>query len=613
MQEIGLGISRLRKIMPYITIKQVEIGNHRIRYLRQLMGRTETVIIDRISIRARVLIGYCVVALLFGIVGIILLVAINEQANDIAVMRDHELQTALLAEELKLSVVQVQQWLTDISATRAAEGFDDGFEMAEEYAQQFRAALSALAELNPEDARFFRELEESFEVYYAVGRRMAAAYIAEGPEGGNVMMAEFDVFATDLNDRVDAYKEAVLADVNETVSAIYQAAAAINRFVTVTLVILAVIVFLIAVSVSRAIARPVLKIVQRIRDIAEGEGDLTQHVELGGRFVPQEIIALVDYVNLFISNVRAIVAQVKQAALQVTGASHDLAVSTEQAVQSTDQVSSLVQQVAAASEQQAQAATDSATAMEELALGIQRIAQTSERVSNAAATASTDAETGNKLIQETIQRMEVLNRSVSDSAAVINQLGEKSVEIDQIIDIITGIASQTNLLALNAAIEAARAGEHGRGFAVVAEEVRKLAEQSEASAHKIRLLIEEIREHTNAAVDKMTTVSGEVQITKDVAVTASQAFARILMEAKEIAGQIQEVTAAAEEMSAGSEQVTAMVGSMAETAKESSASSQNIAAATQEQLASMEEIAALADNLAKMAKQLESLVGKFKI
>ncbi len=569
--------------------------------------------VGKIGIRTRVLAGYCIVALLFSIVGVRLLVAINDQADDIAAMREQDLQTALLAEELKLSVVQVQQWLTDISATRAAEGFDDGFDIAEEYAQRFRNILSELAEINPGDVGLFREFEDSFEVYYEVGRQMAAAYIAEGPEGGNIMMEEFDVFAADLNDRVDAYKETALATINGTVSGIYDSASAIIRFVTVALIFLAVLVIIIALSVSNAIARPMMKVVQRIHDIAEGEGDLTQQVEIDGKYVPKEITALAHYVNLFISNVRAIVAQVKQASIEVTSSSQDLAMSSEQAVQSTDLVSSTVQQIASASEHQAQAAMDSATAMEELAVGIQRIAETSGLVSNSSAKASSDAEKGNESILETIRRMELLNQSVSDSAEIVNELGEKSAEIGQIVDIITGIASQTNLLALNAAIEAARAGEHGRGFAVVAEEVRKLAEQSETSAHQIGLLIEEIRNNTTNAVDGMAKVSTEVQTTKEVAVAASHAFARILSEAKEIAEQIQEVSAAVEEMSASSEQVTAMVGSMAETAKESSASSQNIAASTQEQLASMEEIAALANTLNKMAEQLETLVEKFKV
>ncbi|MCB0298991.1 MAG: methyl-accepting chemotaxis protein, partial [Calditrichaeota bacterium] len=102
-----------------------------------------------------------------------------------------------------MDVVQVQQWLTDISATRAAEGFDDGFDEAEQYAKSFRKDLDKLMAIYPENRAEYVELGESFERFYENGKKMADEYIAGGPELGNIAMGEFDAFAEDLGNRIE--------------------------------------------------------------------------------------------------------------------------------------------------------------------------------------------------------------------------------------------------------------------------------------------------------------------------------------------------------------------------------------------------------------------------
>ncbi|MFW5671949.1 MAG: methyl-accepting chemotaxis protein, partial [Acetivibrio ethanolgignens] len=107
-----------------------------------------------------------------------------------------------MADKLVLSVVQVQQWLTDISATRATDGYDDGFDEAEAHAQNFYNTLDKLAETNPAYQEEVKELRSKFTPYYEVGKQMAQAYITGGPESGNLMMNEFDGVATSINEAV---------------------------------------------------------------------------------------------------------------------------------------------------------------------------------------------------------------------------------------------------------------------------------------------------------------------------------------------------------------------------------------------------------------------------
>ena len=138
-----------------------------------------------------------------------------------------------------------------------------------------------------------------------------------------------------------------------------------------------------------------------------------------------------------------------------------------------------------------------------MSAGIQQVAVNANAVSGMADKTTNAASQGDKAVDAAINQMKNIERSVSSSAQVVAKLGERSKEIGQIVDAISGIAGQTNLLALNAAIEAARAGEQGRGFAVVAEEVRKLAEQSQEAAKQIANLISEIQTETDSAVVAM--------------------------------------------------------------------------------------------------------------
>ncbi|WP_308635678.1 methyl-accepting chemotaxis protein [Paenibacillus silvisoli] len=126
---------------------------------------------------------------------------------------------------------------------------------------------------------------------------------------------------------------------------------------------------------------------------------------------------------------------------------------------------------------------------------IENVSSTSDQVSNFSSEVAKEADNGNEAIQKAVKQMRSISRAVQDSASKVKQLGERSQEIDDITSLIAEIASQTSLLALNAAIEAARAGEHGRGFTVVSNEVRKLSEQTSASAQRIAELVQDIQAH----------------------------------------------------------------------------------------------------------------------
>jgi methyl-accepting chemotaxis protein len=248
-----------------------------------------------------------------------------------------------------------------------------------------------------------------------------------------------------------------------------------------------------------------------------------------------------------------------------------------------------------------------------MSAGIQQIAANTNQVAAQSAQAANKAKEGDKAVVKAVTQMVQVENTVNTSAQVVAKLGERSKEIGQIVDTISGIAGQTNLLALNAAIEAARAGEQGRGFAVVAEEVRKLAEQSQEAARKIAELIGEIQGDTDKAVLAMNEGTREVKNGNEVVNAAGTAFKEIAELVTQVSGQVREISAAIQQMASGSQQIVGAVKKIDLLSKKSADEAQSVSAATEEQLASMEEIAASSQALVIMAKELTKAVGEFKV
>jgi methyl-accepting chemotaxis protein len=251
--------------------------------------------------------------------------------------------------------------------------------------------------------------------------------------------------------------------------------------------------------------------------------------------------------------------------------------------------------------------------MRELSTGIEHVADKAQSVSSIASLALDKASVGNEAIQTVVNQMNSINTAVAGLGQLIEGLGERSQEIEQISAVITGISSQTNLLALNAAIEAARAGEYGRGFAVVASEVRQLAEQSSESAQQISNLIALIQKETSEAVRTMESATHEVVEGIGAVHTAGQSFEQIRQSVNEVANQVQEVSDAVQQMSVGTKQVTDSIQIVTEVAEKAVSGTQNVSAVAQIQLESMKEINYAASSLSTMAEQLQLVTEKFNI
>lgn len=361
--------------------------------------------------------------------------------------------------------------------------------------------------------------------------------------------------------------------------------------------------------IARAIARPVGAVTGSLVEVANG--NLTVQ-DLNIESV-NEIGRLAAALNEMKNNTTDLVRQIQGNAQQIAASSEELTASSEQSAQAANLIAGSISEVASGANEQLTAANEASDVVEQMSAGIQQVAVNTNHVAEKSAHAAEKATYGGQAVEKAVKQMVQVEDTVNTSAKVVVKLGERSKEIGQIIDTISGIAGQTNLLALNAAIEAARAGEQGRGFAVVAEEVRKLAEQSQDAAKKIAELIGEIQGDTDKAVVAMNNGTREVRTGTEVVNAAGQAFEEIVESVSQVSDQVSEILAAIQHMASSSQQIVGSVKKIDGLSKASSGEAQSVSAATEEQLASMEEIASSSQALAQMAQDLQAAVEKFHV
>lgn len=339
---------------------------------------------------------------------------------------------------------------------------------------------------------------------------------------------------------------------------------------------------LLAFIMAGQINRPIRKTIDTLKNIAEGEGDLTQRIDEDRK---DELGELGHWFNTFVHNIQSVIKEAINTSSQVSSAAHEIAATSEQ--------------MASGMSEQNMQSTQISSAVEQMSASVSEVARQSGDASTNAKEAGTHAATGSTVVRQTIDGMKSIASIVNDSAQAINELGQRSEQIGQIIDVINDIADQTNLLALNAAIEAARAGEHGRGFAVVADEVRKLAERTTTATKEVAESIQDIQVQTKSAVTRMSQGKQSVEEGVELASQADEALQRIVSSSNQVTGMIQNIASAAQEQTTASEQISANIT--------------NINSVTQQSATGIGQTATAAQQLSGLSEHLQQLVHRFKV
>lgn len=501
---------------------------------------------------------------------------IARQATDVA---ETEIPILNASHQLKLTVVQVQQWLTDISATRGQDGLDDGFTEAEQNAVKFRELIARLARLDAANADGYQDMLPIFEAYYQVGQRMAQAYIDRGPDGGNAMMADFDEVAATMGAKVDELLAATQKRAADAVNAQHQAVATATTFLWTSVIgVLAVIAIMYFIIANALGALP--RAVHELQRVADGDLSSSFEVERG-----DEIGQLVGAMSSMRKRLVNMISQISGTTVTLSAASEEMSAITSKASSSINRQRSETEQVA--------------TAMNEMTATVQEVAGNIGHTASAAHDANKETLDGQRVVEQAAKQIKELANQLESASSTIHQLEHDSQEITTILDVIRGVAEQTNLLALNAAIEAARAGEQGRGFAVVADEVRTLASRTQQSTEEINQMIEKLRSGTHQAVEVMDRSREQARSAVDSATTAGRSLSSIASAVARINDMSTQIASAAEEQSSVSEEINRNIVRISDMTDESAEGASQIATASQD--------------LARIAVDLEGLVGQFKL
>ncbi len=367
-------------------------------------------------------------------------------------------------------------------------------------------------------------------------------------------------------------------------------------------IILAVFLAVLAVTagtitwVARRVTGNIRQASDIIKDVAEGEGDLTRRLEVHTK---DELGEMARWFNVFIGKLQEIVGQVIDNAHKLSEAAMAMAGISEQMNNGAEQTSGKANSVASASEEMTANMTSVAAAMEEATTNINMIASAAEEMTATIAEIAQNSEKGNVIVGKAVSQADVVSKKVAE-------LGRAAQEIGKVTEAITEISEQTNLLALNATIEAARAGEAGKGFAVVANEIKELAKQTAAATEEIKSQISGIQGTTKETVTEISEITEVINNVNDIVSTIVTAVEEQSITTQEIAGSVSQASRGIEEVNQNVAQGSNVSGEIAQNIADVNQSANEISTSSGQVKLSAEE-------LANLATELNGLVGRFKV
>ncbi|WP_187424849.1 methyl-accepting chemotaxis protein [Marinomonas sp. IMCC 4694] len=446
-------------------------------------------------------------------------------------------------------VVQVQQFLTDMGATRSEEALP-------EVEVSLKGAMNSLDELSailPEYSVRVMGLEKQLSNVYNVGRDMASAYIENGTFAGNTLMKgegglddaaanladAFELIANELTDRLDKSAEASIGTLEDS-KFLFLISSLVSAFVIIGGIVL----------LRRRILPGLNSLEASLHNISVGARDLTVRLDDNGN---DELASVAGSFNVFIKGIQELVVTQQGQATQLSVAGEQMLVSsnkTSKGMQGLQKETSGIANVVA-----------------DMQTTVRHVADRADAAAKAAKESDNIAKDVELVVQTSVSSIEELAKGVDKASSVLQALEKDTSDVGSILDVIRGIADQTNLLALNAAIEAARAGEQGRGFAVVADEVRTLAQRTQESTEQIQRMISQLQAGSHDAVQVMGISKQQAEQSVSQSLKAREALRAITSSMGSISSMAIDIASAMEQQAAASENIDGRIRSIRDEAE----------------------------------------------
>ncbi len=490
-------------------------------------------------------------------------------------------QARLAFKDARYHVIQIQQFLTDVSATADVTVIED----AQQNEKDAVLILKKLKTQTPEFSKNIDRIIPAVGKLFEVGEKMARTYIIKGRSAGNLIMQQdgtgFDAVSQSIANELNKMSEMLERDVARFNILIEERTARNHNAIIVLCVLTLVVALIVSIVLYRKIIFPIKILTDSLVGLNGGKGDLRQRLDSG----EHEFGVITRQFNSFISNLQEMVGKISSSVEPVIGMS--------------DSIGALGQEANNGAKIQAHETDQVATAVTEMSAAVNEVANNASIAMNATKEAEEKAEDGQKVVSMTVTSINELAAEVNKASEVIKKLESYSSDIGSVLDVIREIAEQTNLLALNAAIEAARAGEQGRGFAVVADEVRTLAGRTQNSTEEIQKMIQQLQGAASDAVDVMGRGHEKAEVSVENASKAGEALTAITTSVATITDMNAQIATSAEQQSKVAEEINRNVVS--------------ISAVTEKSVERSEDTMEESEKLVALSKELQSLVKQFRV
>ncbi|AHV96770.1 HAMP domain-containing methyl-accepting chemotaxis protein [Paenibacillus sabinae] len=562
----------------------------------------------RLSIAHKLLAGFLIVAIISGCAGVSYIQSMRKVQRTMAKVLEQHVKVKEQADNLKFYAISQNSNLQSYLLNQDTF-YHMKLQTDNSRTEQLLDEMSPLLAEQPESRKMI-DLMKSMNRYYSEKAETLFALPKESLEG-TFLEAKTDLML--MGDSIVHYAQQLSDEQNREMLAVKAALDRTNAEAIRITMAIGIAVFVLAVGIglymARLISRPIRQLSSAVRSISEGN--------LGGEPLvlkqKDELGVLAEAFGRMQDNLRVIVKEINESTEQLITISAEVAAGTEETSRAAEHMAAVMSDLATTSGSRVEATKQGQEAVMAVDADIRNIDRNSQAAMDVARQAQDMAVLGESGLAGAVSQMNTIRERMEDIERTMESLEKRSAEIEVMNNVISSIGVQTNLLSLNAAIEAARAGEQGRGFAVVTTEIRKLANETNASAEKVRALVQAIQSDTRQVGLSVREMNDEVAQGVQTTSSVSELFERIKSLTNDTTGEIHEVTEALHHLSGHSEKIVYTMDRISEMTKTVAESTESVGAATEQQLACMEQNSAHTSMLHEMSAKLRQTVLHFKL